>query len=435
MTKYLSLLALGAFSLPFLLLLSSLSIQKLLRLFIFIAIVAGFLRRVLGWLGLGVLNYAVLAILPIISLIILLRIYQNNYEILNVKKLNLLWYVALFLVLIGSIFPLVNNVSGEIISISAFLPMTVLFLLGRRSIIYLDLRRILLDIALCAILDAIYSLIQFSIGFPQWDAKWITTQIAQGFSSLGVDGAIRPFGFLTSPAESASLLALGFFAFLELAKATSNQLIFGGAAFVCFVALLTSGVRTSILLVLAVVILLNLSVQRLARILYSGIGVFGAAYLLGHFLHGEGIVARTITALKNPFALQTVQIRTSNSEIAFSNLPDHPIGFGLNSLVNGSVKFSGNLGRATDVVFADGANGLGYLGVLLAVFLVLASLINLMKFRSLSNNWVIIVPILQLNYLLNPNHYAITPVAWLCLGIGSSGIASLHNKPSQLSRA
>ena len=68
------------------------------------------------------------------------------------------------------------------------------------------LRRLFGLVAVLAVLSAIYGLVQQFVGFPSWDARWISSS---GYSALNVDGVLRAFGSFASSQEYAVFLSVG----------------------------------------------------------------------------------------------------------------------------------------------------------------------------------------------------------------------------------
>lgn len=395
------------------------SLQTLIRLYIFISIFSGFIRRVATWLGIPLIGSMSLYILPLVSILILIKMFKNNSK-LDIKGLSFTWVGIIFFLVFGSFYPFSQGASGSIITFGAYLPLITFFLLGRRAKTELDLKRILKDLAIFSVANAVYCIYQFIIGFPIWDRKWVESQISYGYTSLSVDGVIRPFGFLTSAAECASLLALGFFCCVGLAETFKRNIYLQFLAFLSLFALVATGVRTSILLTFIAIMITGSKLFNPRKILLFVFLTTGLIFSISSLFPNGVYLSRIVLAFTDPLSLETIQIRSQNTRRVLENLESNPFGFGLSSLVNGAAKYGNQISRGTDVIFADAIAALGYVGLIIAVFIVGTCLVNSVKLKKSMELWVIVIPLIHFNYLINPNHYAITPLAWFCLGIASS---------------
>ena len=81
------------------------------------------------------------------------------------------------------------------------------FWVGRSLLDDVTLRRLFRLIAVLSVLSAIYGLVQQFVGFPSWDARWISSS---GYVALNVgNGVTRAFGNFASPTEYAAFLSVG----------------------------------------------------------------------------------------------------------------------------------------------------------------------------------------------------------------------------------
>lgn len=393
-----------------------LSIEVLIRAFIFFAIFSGFLRRIATLSGFAFVGELTLYVLPILSLLICLKaVYINKSSNLS-PKINLTWTLSLSLILIGSFFPLQKNPLSSIISFAAFLPFVTFFFAGNRISRTFITHRLTKDLTFYAVANAVYCVYQFIWGFPIWDQLWINAQLARGYYAITVDNTVRPFGFVTSPAECATLLALGFFCCFSMKKIDSSLVWFEAYAIVCMFALLTTGVRTSIILLLCVFVILSFGKADSKKIVSSIVSFAFFLFAVATFYPNRSGISRILLAFTNPSQLQTVIERDRQATEVFTNLQFNPLGSGLGVLVNANKKYTDIKLRGTDVFLADAAVSLGIFGILLALFLLLKSVSNILFFKSAAPEWLLALPLMDINYIFNPNHYALTPLSWLALG-------------------
>jgi len=396
----------------------------------FFSIFNGFFRRLIAWMGLGIDPVSFLLILPVFSGVILVKVFllESKSATRVTGSRSYAWIFTALTIFVGSFFPLSENVLGPIISSLAFLPLVVFLVVGIKFGDSIDLYKITKDIMVYAILNTAYCTYQLIFGFPIWDSNWIESSVSSGYFALTIYGSPRPFGVLTSPAESSTFLAISFFLLLTVNAHFGKwkSQIAAVMASVSLFVLLSVNVRTTIILTV-IAIFLNFKALVFKRKIHEFLlSTFLLILPIFFFMRDNNAFQRTVEAFVNPTQVASLQVRQSTSQTVMADLSSHPLGHGLGVLVNGSAKFGGYSPRSTDVVFADTAVSLGFLGIVLSVFVSWKCISNVFTFKNILPVWLVLVPFLNLNYNFNPNHYSTTPLAWLVLGICANKLISIN---------
>ncbi|HET7568458.1 MAG TPA: hypothetical protein VFJ91_10730 [Gaiellaceae bacterium] len=231
----------------------------------------GLVRRLLSGISTGGSADPMLLVEPV-ALIILVFAAADRGAFKGRSTLSSLVLAYTGLTLLGAFNPEQGSMKAGVTSLIFFVPMLA-FWVGRGLVDDGTLRKLLLVIGVAAIPAALYGLNQTFGSFPSWDQRWIA---AQGYSSLNVGGAVRPFGTFSSSAEYATFLALAMLIWLRLGPRRFLRPIGVATAALLVVAVFYQGSRGSVVVLLAAFAVM-LAARR--RMPLTAAAVIGAALL------------------------------------------------------------------------------------------------------------------------------------------------------------
>lgn len=285
------------------------------------------------------------------------------------------------LALIGVVNPLQGGLSVGAAGLLFVLVPMLSFWVGRT----LDDRRLLTVftiVAVVAIPAALYGLAQTFVGFPRWDADWITRTGIAAHASVGT--VLRPFGSFSSTTEYAMFIGIGLIVWLLFGLRPIALSVGLAAVGLLGAAMFYSGVRGVLVMLAVALALLGAAKARLP----FGFSLAAVAALLLLLSYAAGRVLPPTTTAGNVSAtLTTHQLvglahpldsKSSTLPVHFHQLVTglrsilhNPLGYGVGSVSLAATKF-GASARATEVDPSNAAVALGLPG-LIAYVVVLVS--------------------------------------------------------------
>ena len=309
------------------------------------------------------------------------------------------------------------------------------FWVGRSLLDDATLRYLFKLVAALSVLSSIYGLVQQFVGFPSWDARWISSN---GYNALNVGGVIRAFGSFASSQEYAIFLSIGLVVLVAGLRGARRVLLPLHLVAIGLVgtALVLASVRGSI--VLTVVALGGMAVARAGlRPSAALLAGFVAAALLSVALGHISLSPQTGTsAVVDPAGvlLQHDITGLANPTGTNSSLPAHltdtlggiksafsvPIGHGTGTVTLAEGRLGGSAGQSVEDDLGNAGKALGLPGLLLYLIIFVWGLLGTYRLAArrrdslaLATLGLIVVVSLQ---WLNGNLYSVAWLVWLCLG-------------------
>ena len=401
---------------------------------------AGFLTLVLWGTALGMIRRIVdaftpptatdplLLVLPIV-LVVLVGAAARRGTFRNLQSLAKSVLVLDCLILLGALNPLQGGLRVGLAGLLFVLIPTLGFWFGR---IFCDdrlLRSVLLLIALLGVAVAFYGLAQSLVGFPSWDKQWVT---ASNLVSLNVNGSIRPFSSLSSPAEYGTFLIIAVLAWVLFAgRRVAVAPLSLGALCLLIPALVYQSSRGA---VVALVLALGVIAGAWRRLPLVATGLFAVGLMLALVFavrsyapatpgsgQGSGLIYHEAAGLGNPLNAQSstavghLRLMVNGIKHAFTN----PVGEGIGTINIAGDKFGGVV-QGTEADPSNVAVALGLPG--LVAYLAIVGLGFSKAYRlatrarstaALAALGLMTVTILQ---WLNGGEYAVAFLPWLALG-------------------
>jgi hypothetical protein len=154
---------------------------------------------------------------------------------------------------------------------------------------------------------ALYGLGQTFVGFPPWDARWITNS---GYAALNVDQVIRAFGSFASAQEYALYLGVGIAAWIAYGFGTGRAVWTTAAVTLLAIALFYESSRTPLVTTIFAVgvVLTATRLRNPVAVLFLGLATVAILPLvIGHFTAStatgtDRLAAHQISGLAHPFS-------------------------------------------------------------------------------------------------------------------------------------
>jgi hypothetical protein len=313
---------------------------------------------------------------------------------------------------------------------------------GRALLDDASLRRLFGLLAVLSVLAAFYGLVQQFVGFPSWDARWISSS---GYSALNVGGVIRAFASFSSSQEYAEFLGIGLVvlvANLGGARRAFLPLQLSAIALVGTALVLESS-RTPV--VLTVVALGAMAAARVglrpgAALLVGLSAVAALSVALGHVsvstptsatagANPTGVLLQhEISGLANPTGDDsTLSGHLSETFSGIVSAFSLPIGHGTGSVTLAAGRLGGsNVGTEGDL--GNAGKALGLPGLLLYLLTFVGGLVGTYRLAArrrdrlaLATLGLLIVMSLQ---WINGDLYSVAWLVWLGLGWADNHIRS-----------
>lgn len=261
------------------------------------------------------------------------------------------------------------------------------FFLGRAYFDELFMDRLFGLVTIVGVVSALYGAYQAAFGLLPFDVHWI---VSRGFSSMWVDGFIRPFSTFPNPEEwsrymtIAATIALG-----SLATGSSRRVWWAIACLVCTGSLFLAGVRTSIfgyVISLAVVCVLARTSRPMIVARLGGLVGVLVAYLVlvpvptrqesfGSEAAWRAFFGHTVRGLSTPLGEDSLWARTDLWSKLFTDvIPRYPLGMGIGVPIQGAWRFdaAASIGTESYAIAMFVAAGVIGGGLILAIFVVVS---------------------------------------------------------------
>jgi hypothetical protein len=319
-----------------------------------------------------------------------------------------------------------------------FIPTTA-FWIGRRFADEELIIRVIWTVAILGLISAVYGLYQQFVGFPSWDASYVSSK---AYTALQVgNGVTRAFGTFSSGQEYAVFLSVAVVAWLALlGRRTRWPILLHLAALgTIMVALWYESQRTSVFLTVLAIGVIGAARLRLRPINVMGAGVVAVILLIvlagaiggggggSSALNGPGGAGATlnqhqISGITNPTGKNSSlngHIKTTRIGIKSAFL--HPLGHGVGSVTLAASRFTKN-NKSHGTEFDPGNMGValglpGFIIYLVILFFALQTAYRLaVRRRDAVGLFVIGILAATLFQWFNGDLYSVCWLIWLSLG-------------------
>lgn len=278
-----------------------------------------------------------------------------------------------------------------------------------------------------ALIAAAYGLVQTFLGMSSWDRAWAVTE---GYASLKIGDAIRPFGISTSASEYATLLGIGIICWTMIGVKAGRVIMGISFAALASIALWFAAVRGMVILTLLGLWLTTSALYRksVKHAVLGGVVLIALLPTLVDYIapnvHDRGAAASLSShqaeGLSEPFG----QASTLGSHMgivsnALGEMVDKPLGSGVGATTAAAERF-GKLGPTGegDPATAPVAAGIpGLLLYLLVAVFGLRAAYHLARTRgNLASLVVVGILVCTVGQWLNGGQYMVIVTTWLLLG-------------------
>jgi hypothetical protein len=347
------------------------------------------------------------------------------------------------LALVEAVNPLQGGLTVGLGGLLFILAPMLAFWAGRALLDDGTLRRLFRLVAVLSVLAAVYGLVQQFVGFPTWDARWISSN---GYAALNVGGVTRAFANFSSATEYAMFLSVGLVVLVSHLGTGPRILLPLHLAAIALVgtALVLSSIRGSAILTVAALGAIAAARGGLRPIvaLFAG---FLAVVFLGIGLSHLSLSAQTsASSAANPTSglLQHEISGIADPTGTNSTLPAHvaetfrgittafslPIGHGTGSVTLAAERLGGatNLGTENDI--GNAGTALGLPGLLLYLVIFVGGLLATYRLAARRRDALALatlgILIVSLFGWLNGGLYSVAWLVWLVLGWVDRSISS-----------
>jgi hypothetical protein len=309
------------------------------------------------------------------------------------------------------------------------------FWLGRSLLDDASLQRLFRLVVVLSVLSAFYGLVQQFVGFPSWDARWISSN---GYIALNIGGVTRAFGNFASSQEYAVFLSVGLVILVASLGGARRVLLpfqFGaiglvGTALVLessrtpvvltvvalgAMATARSGLRPSAALLAGILAVASLSIALSFVFVSPQTNVSAAANPTGVLLQHE------ISGLANPTG--TNSSLSGHLTETFDGLKSAftlPIGHGTGSVTLAAGRLGGSADVGTEDDLGNAGRALGLPGLLLYLVILVRGLLGTYQMAarrrdplSLATLGLLVVALFQ---WMNGDLYSVAWLVWIGLG-------------------
>jgi len=378
---------------------------------------------------------ALLLVIPLYSALMLLVIvttHRDRFHTILRQSLTSRLLLALMLILLLQVFnPLQGGLNVGLAGVLFYIVPLCWYFIGRLYLTEGTMKGILSIFIVASVIAAGYGLMQTLVGFPDFDAYWISQVSKGGYAALYVGRTIRALGPATSAAEYAGFLSAGLACLLALTVFRWQLLALVPAALLATALFLESsrGAAISIAVVLVAFIALRQRSKPVAIV------VIGLLCLIGVFAYQQlsqtvyttstasssqlgGLLAHQINGLAHPFdqRYSTGQSHFQQIINAFGASIRNPLGFGLGATTLAATKFGASaMSAELDIpnVFLSGSliAGLLYVVILFRTFRAGASLV--FRHKHIVDVLAFATVAVTFGQILNGGLYSLMPFVWM----------------------
>ena len=387
----------------------------------------GFLRRFLIPVSDWTSYDPLLLVAPLAGGVLLVRLFATDRRHLAGSPLAKLVIALLLLTVLEAFNPTLGRLLSGLAALLFLAVPLVWFFIGRMLPDRTQMAPLLWTVVGCGVSAALYGLVQALAGLLPWDAAWV--QVA-GYSSLRVQGVVRPFGTFASSAEFASYVAIALVVVLALVLRGRRLALL--AAPILVWALVLDSTRTAVVLaLLAAVVLLGLqlrtTVGAAAAILAGAVAVVGTVVALGPTLEsatattGNPLLVRQVAGILHPLdpGRSTLGLYAGTLAAGVKVALTDPIGIGTAATNSMGAKVAAPA-MVTETDIGNAFVTLGLLGGALLLAVVGMAIWTAVRLYWRSRDPVVLavigVLIVTLGQWLNGAHYAVAPLVWFMVG-------------------
>ncbi len=435
-----------AIALGFGLLLSTLTLIRpglgVLATFTYLVFMA-MLRRMLLPVAPWVSADPMLLVPPLVAVVLIAKAFVLDKRPWAPDAISKLVLVVLALTLAEVVNPAGGGISAGIAGLMFMAVPLLWFFVGREYLSPADVNRLMTLIVVLGTVVAAYGLWQIEVSDPPWDALWVATPGASGYSSLFLGGSARAFGTFSSFGEYALFVAAALAT--SVSFCLRGRLIFAVPIPLLGVALFLSSGRSALITALvAIVVMIGLSTGRprtallvtvSAVVLALGALHFGAAALSGS--GSNALVAHQISGIANPLDPNSSTLLTHLALVVagVKSSLTHPFGLGT-AVTNGaagvitssnptaSSAFQGipAVGPGSSATEVDISNAFVAFGVFGVVYLLLVLSILFQAVRGYFKGRRELLPIIGILVVgagqwTIGGDYALAALMWLLIGV------------------
>ncbi len=414
-----------------------------LATFTYLAFMA-MLRRMLLPVSPWISADPMLLVPPLVAVVLIVKAFvldQRPWAPDAISKLVLLVLAMTFLEVLN---PAGGGISAGIAGLMFMAVPLLWFFVGREYLSPRDVDRMMVLIVVLGTIVAAYGLWQIEVSDPPWDALWVKTPGASGYSSLFLGGSARSFGTFSSFGEYAL--------FVAAALATSVSFCLRGKMIAALpipllaVALFLSSGRSALITAcVAVVVMIGLRTGRPRTALLVTVSAvalafgalhFGAAALSSSGAGSNALVAHQLNGIANPLDPNSSTLLT-HLELVWAGIkssPSHPLGLGT-AVTNGAAGvitqnptlnsgYAGIQGPAEGSVATevDVSNAFVAFGVAGVIYLILVLLIFFQAIRGYFRGRRELLPIIGVLIVgagqwAIGGDYALAALMWMLIGV------------------
>lgn len=302
---------------------------------------------------------------------------------------------------------------------------------GSQSVALGVVRRVVIPLAFIA---AVLGLFQAIVGPLPFELAWAKLLPRGAYTSIYVNGRLRPLSLFTSGPEYCTYLCIAIVAVWAEARANQRLLSISIPAILLLgIALFLGSVRTELLLVVITLpVLWSLEARavigRLGRLMVAG--TCAIVLLMTSLSSAASVVSdpnltpliiHEVGGLTHPLDDHVSTGRTHISMLlgGFQGVLDHPLGVGLGATTAAAAKF-GSVTCSTDVDLSDTFVSLGLVGGLAYAFVIVESLRESLAVWERRRSEISLITfgvlLVTIGRWLVGGHYAVAGLTWFLIG-------------------
>ena len=397
-----------------------------------------FTRRLLiedaGWPS----NDPLLLVGPIVVFALVIRLFVMEGRPLAPDRLSKLILALVVIATIQVFNPAGLGLTTGVTGLMFVLGPLLWFFVGRELADDALVRRLLVVLVVSAAAIAVYGLLQSESGLPFWDTQWLEVTSGEGYTSLEVDDALRPWGTFSSSLEYALWLGAALTVAVALALHRSAYLLL--ALPVIAAAVFVSGTRAALLGALfGIAVIIGLRTRRggasLVTVVLGVAIIVGGLAVLGPRLQeaagqgGNDLVQRQVGGATDPFSEQSTL--GLHWELLVDGVTDgftQPLGsgtgttgraFGKAEQPSSSDQGGSEVKPTTEVDLSDMFRSFGLVGGLIYLLIILGVCVAVVRAYGRGHVLALAIAgvlICTFGQWMTGGHYALGPLTWLLVG-------------------
>lgn len=430
----------------------SLGVLATFTYLVFMAMLRRMLLPVAPWVSAD----PMLLVPPLVAVVLIIKAFVLDKRPWAPNAISKLVLVVLAMTLVEVVNPAGGGISAGIAGLMFMAVPLLWFFVGREYLKPADIDRLMALIIVLGTIVAFYGLWQIEISDPPWDALWVKTPGASGYSSLFLGGSARAFGSFSSFGEYALFLAGALAAAVSFCL--RGRMIAALPIPLLAVALFLSSGRSALITsCLAIVVMIGIRTGRprtallvtvSAVVLALGALHFGASAISGS--SSNALVSHQLSGIANPLDPNSSTLLTHLALVVAgvkSSLA-HPLGLGT-AVTNGAAGVIANnptassgfqgipaVGPGSSATEVDISNAFVAFGVAGVIYLVLVLLILFQAFRGYFHGRHELLPIIGLLIVgagqwAIGGDYALAALMWMLIGVVAAPRSVPRPEPAQ----